>query len=128
MCDGVCVQAPRGKAGDACNKTCTEGEWSSGCSGPGQPKPGLADCYTNEGLYCDNDSGVCEALPKAGDPCQPGACSPGTFCGKGEVCRSTVALGTECLYEDACGVDAFCDLGTTNVCVAKKPVGADCVE
>lgn len=125
-CDEVCVQEPRGKAGDGCQETCTENERFTECSGGGPVggTPGPASCYTNDGLYCA-ESGRCEALLKEGTPCTYAGCSAGTFC-RG-VCTPNLALGSDCFSSNECGEDGFCDVGT-NVCVAKKPAGADCVE
>lgn len=125
-CDEVCVQEPRGKAGDGCQETCTENERFTECSGGGPVggTPGPATCYTNDGLYCA-ESGRCEALLQAGDACNYDGCAAGTYCD--QVCTPFAALGTPCASYDACGDDAYCDVGSS-VCSPKKPVGAACVE
>lgn len=124
---GTCVQEPRGKVGDVCGGTCTDhGDGSISCSVAGTEPPGtsVANCFTNDGLYCD---GTCKALAVIGAPCTADGCVEGAFCAN-DVCMAKQPIGGECgLESDACGDDAFCDTNATGKCTAKKAAGAPCV-
>ncbi len=98
--------APRGKAGDACGITCSEGD---NCSvgddapvplpGPGgvpAPQPNPVGCYRDDGLFC-----------------KVGRCAP------------LLAPGEACDSYDACGGTAFCDF-STGQCTAPRPNGSPC--
>ncbi|MBI3206860.1 MAG: hypothetical protein HYZ29_35315 [Myxococcales bacterium] len=124
--DGVCVQQPRGKAGDGCSGTCTEDGNTTMCSGGmGGTSGGSAICYTNDGLVCRQD-GKCGAAAKVGEPCSYDDCVTDAYCDmSAEKCVARVAVGGSCTGDDQCADGAYC---AGSKCVDEKPQGATCAE
>lgn len=134
--NGVCVQQPRGRLGDACASTCTESGSSRSCSGSGGTAgtggtggtgatPGPADCYTNDGLTC-SETYTCIAIARLGEPCHSSeGCVEGTYCdfSLGQ-CATPHALGEACNGYRSCA-SSFCDF-TSSVCVPLVAEGQPC--
>ncbi|MEZ4220592.1 MAG: hypothetical protein R3B13_06640 [Polyangiaceae bacterium] len=120
--DAKCVQYPRGKSGEPCGETCTEGPGLTTCYG-GSSTVGTAICFTNDGLACGM-SGNCEPLAKGGQPCTSGGCEAGMFC-NGQACVQQSAAGHTCQNSDGCVDSAYCDFDTGN-CTVKKANGQVC--
>lgn len=129
-CDnGVCVVELRGKVGDACKWTCTEEGSSTSCSGGSGTDTG-ARCYTNDGLYCDSDSGQCQAqIAVGGTGCgfDDEACATGAYC-QSDKCEAHKKVGEACTGFNQCVAGAYCDSAGSGNCAAKKPAGADCTD
>lgn len=72
------------------------------------PINGMCD-YSDEcadpSTYCAT-SRTCVPRPHNGQPCNPGGCTPGTYCDPGNVCRTDVAHGGACTADVQCG-DGF---------------------
>lgn len=125
---GTCVSSPRGKAGDACDTTCTENGNVTSCSGSGggggEPPTGpVAECYTNDGVVCGPE-GKCKALAPAGGACTDGVeCEGRARCVDG-TCGAPSAEGGACSYRDEeCAGGLYCRDGT---CAKELPLGSDC--
>lgn len=137
---GTCVVEPRGKKGDACDQTCTQGANSYSCSGggggggtggSGGSSGGTATCYTNDGLYC-SDNGVCATLIPIGQPCpSQDGCVSAAYCDSG-TCVARKAAGSPCTsYSDECKDGAYCadPTGSGNgICTNLKADGAACTD
>ena len=119
----VCVQEPRGKAGDGCSGTCTDEGNLVSCSGGGSgPSSGPAVCYTNDGLFCGAD-GKCQTLIPIGGACEYEGCADGAYC-LNAACAAKLAAGADCGGDsDACAKGLYC---ADSKCVAQKPDGASC--
>lgn len=124
-CDnGVCVQVPRGKAGDGCSGTCTESGSTTTCGGGGT-SGGNALCFTNDGLACGAD-GKCAALAKVGETCTGDDCVAAAYCDySSEKCVTRAAIGGACQDSQQCAAGAHC---AADKCAAAKPDGAACVD
>ncbi len=140
-------------AGNGCGKTCQpagqlgqrciEGRCTSGWCNPqtGQCSPpelagGSCDrdrlfeqrCANT--TYCDPATERCISLPLANMPCAPltasPRCGPGTYCNvlSPATCRPHVARGGSCLFNDACGPNAYCDRDAG--CATLHAVGTGC--
>jgi hypothetical protein len=124
---GVCtvkVPPPKGTLGTPCGRTCEKegaATWCYGSSG----SPGTADCYRNEGLYCDDESGTCAALIPVGTTgcgydakaCQTGYC-------QSDTCHPFKTAGSECSYGQ-CDSTTYCNTAE-RVCAPRKPDGSAC--
>lgn len=119
----VCNVERRGKAGDACDSTCTEEPGSTSCFGGGSSggTPANTSCYTNDGLVCND--GTCGPIPGIGEPCDFGGCGEDAFCDFSDGCQPKVAVGQPCSGFDECVDAAYCADGT---CTAKKADGQPC--
>jgi hypothetical protein len=92
-------------------------------------------CVT--GSYCDydDDSGIriCQALPSAGDPCDPQSdylCGPSSrdlFCGfETGICEPAPGVGEPCFDGFLCGPGNYCDGGKDFTCQARFELGDGC--
>jgi hypothetical protein len=119
--DGACVQEPRGVAGSPCKGTCTQDGTVTVCSGNGS---GDANCYTNDGLRCDESTNLCAApLPIGASGCSTGDdCVEGAYCDAG-TCAAGLPVGSPCTFDECDPGAAFCSSGQ---CAAKLPDGASC--
>lgn len=117
QCEGECIATPRGKAGDACSGTCTDhgdGESCSGSSG----QTGDARCWTNDGVFCDQD-GTCQALLPLGSECDFEGCVDTAYCSNGS-CIPRLGAGEVCAGDwDACQAGLYCS--QAGVCIAEEP-------
>ena len=130
----VCVFHPHGKLGDACCSTCITYKNVADVSCTGMAIPagsddfaGYAQCFTRDGLYCSSVDYTCQPLAAIGGDCNSSSdCQTGAFCDYWEtsLCTAKLALGSICLYSDACVDGAYCIPGT--VCSAKKAAGQSC--
>ncbi len=78
---GTCKTPPRGESGDPCAQSCEIGSYcSSTTSSPDASVP-ITLCYEEDGLYCP----------------------------LGESCAPIVHHGSDCIWDEACGSDGFCD-------------------
>lgn len=96
---GTCQKVPHAKLDEPCFSTCRAGEdCSSSTQGVATPED-LAECFEDDGLYCDNN----ETTP---------------------VCKALLALGAECdgASWDACGSHAQCN----TTCEKVSDLGESC--
>ena len=115
QCEGQCLAIPRGKAGDACNGTCTDHGDGSSCSSSGQT--GAATCWTNEGVFCGQD-GTCQALLPIGAACSFEGCVSTAYCNDG-TCAPRLGAGEPCNDAwEACQAGLYCS--QAGVCVAEE--------
>jgi hypothetical protein len=115
-----CDPHPLGVLGSSCEGTCRREGSVTSCSLGGA---GQARCYTNDGLFCDETSGTCQALVPIGGGCSGfEGCVDGAFC-DGTLCAARLPVGSACGFDDECVATAHCDAGA---CIARKPVGATC--
>jgi hypothetical protein len=127
----TCQSRPRGKSGDACHATCTERSNGRSCS-LHSDRDGSAECYTNDGLFCESTTQACTALGAIGASCTGfDECVSAAFCDSG-ICVARIALGESCVehcatgtcsYDDPCVAGAYCEGGS---CVPRKSAGAPC--
>jgi hypothetical protein len=121
----VCVQEPRGKAGDACNQTCNDHGSGIDCEGFG-PADGSATCWRNDGLYCDPTGGHCAVLISIGQACDQTGCVNGAYCDNG-TCAAKLAAGGDCSSSsEACADGFYCD--PSSKCQPQKAAGEACTE
>jgi hypothetical protein len=132
---GKCVHKVRGKAGDACAETCTaegaDGFVATSCSGFGEGGV-VGRCFTNDGLFCSDETSKCEAMKAAGEACGGGVpCAAAHYCASGpdggeRTCAPSLAPGADCrdAPRDACG-DGYCD-DADGKCHAPKAAGEAC--
>lgn len=122
-CDqGKCVPETRGVAGDPCKWTCTESGSLTTCGGFGADQG--AECFTNDGLYCNTQSQKCEtrvAIGAQGCDGSGESCVDGAYC-EGTACVAQKALGASCTNDGECNATAYC----AQTCQSKKPLGASC--
>jgi hypothetical protein len=116
---GTCVVHARGKAGDACNATCTDYPDGSGECSSSTSSTGTATCYTNDGLYCDQ---TCKPVIAVGQPCEIEGCAMGAYCNNG-FCTAYPAAGEACAQGYLCAQGTFCQ-GST--CQAQLADGQAC--
>ncbi len=152
---GTCVireQRAHGKQGDACGTTCTGSSVFESCLvDPEYPLEVETGCYTEDGLWCDGTA--CQPLGNAGDACDYGGCKEGLFCeqeagvcsplrGEGQACdyysydgcqEGLLCNGTECIRPggvgDPCEYGGECESGTctdANVCAANNATLESC--
>jgi hypothetical protein len=124
QCTGSPV--PRGKLGDRCRGTCTETNGSRSCSGgfSGSTPAGPAECYTNDGLYCD-DANTCAVQSVVTEACTTTtACAGEAFCDNG-VCAAKRVSGSCGAVGDGCAATAYCDR-TSGECQLRKATGEAC--
>jgi hypothetical protein len=128
ICDipggNVCLVRARGRAGDPCAETCTETEGGGwGCGGMSRPGEAmLAQCWTNDGLYCS--VGRCQPLLALGEVCdRDEGCSPNGYC-EG-VCKPLLSEGQACINFSSCEAPLYCHQQTWT-CRRPKPPGAAC--
>lgn len=124
----TCTAKPDGKPGDACDETCAISANGISCSGLGLVSGGVSDpkatCYTNDGVYCDQN-GVCKSLIAIGRACSDSLdCVSGAYCNNGS-CSVKRAVGSPCATDDACKGGAYCDMGSGK-CANDKIEGATC--
>lgn len=126
---GKCAVKPVGKAGDGCGSSCTRHpSGDTSCTGFGSagsgPMPGKAECYSNDGLYCDGSVYQCKPTAKLGEACtSTEGCLVDTFCDAGK-CAPPLALGAKCSFSSLCA-NGYCD-NATQACVPKKKDTATC--
>jgi hypothetical protein len=134
----VCVEreiARRGKAGDACNSTCYEGDEcvsfdepvpAPGPGGTPLPTPEYVTCHRDDGLYCSSTA-TCAPLVQEGFACTDyGACAGGSFCDfQTQLCSPPRDNGAPCQGDDECksGNCSYTDISGT--CVADESVTAE---
>lgn len=87
-------------------------------------------CSFKDGAYCDQKTGACKAVGKAGDACDgfdSYQCGKDAYCNfSSSKCEPKVAVGADCSSSsDACVATAYCD-STSKKCAAKKADGAAC--
>jgi hypothetical protein len=117
--DLLCVDAPRGRVGDACFGDCSALNHS--CQGNGTNPFG---CYDDDGLTCSTVSGTCEKTwGRVGETCISGQCVTDAHCDTG-VCRSAGAIGAACSDDSWCdpAERAFCDQTTGQCARFKAPL------
>jgi hypothetical protein len=125
----------KGKAGDACNATCTQNGSSTECWSFGStPVSGQTDaaapvtrvsCYSNEGIYCDKGKGVCQPQVGVGAGCSSDQACAGAWCKSGK-CSPLLPEGGDCsTSSSACLAALYCDFAAGK-CSKKKPDGAAC--
>ena len=88
------------------------------------------------GAYCTYVSDVavqiCEALPQAGDPCDPNAdylCGPSSndlYCDVSGTCEPAPRAGEPCFDGFLCGPGLYCDGGQDFTCLPKAEIGGGC--
>lgn len=132
-------QPLRAAQGDACSSTCRP-DAPYGCTSFG-PDPVHA-CFTDDGLYCGQETSTCVPLIPAGGSCslaEQHGCTPGTFCEFGR-CVPSRAEGESCVAnacappsscaspsDAACGAGLLCTLDSTAPrCIAPQPDGSTC--
>jgi len=133
---GVCAEANyrppnHGKAGEPCVGSCgVPGSFQCPTSLLPSSEGTTSYCYAEDGLYCDFDSDLLDALscqPYAavGAPCQDGVtnCIPGAFCAGG-ACVAQQSSGPCQDTPDLCDAQSYCD--ALQRCEATKPNGAAC--
>jgi hypothetical protein len=121
----------RGKLGQTCGTTCTENGGITGCSGSGGSggegdggAVNLAQCFTNDGLYCDRAHG-CAAAPALGQACTSDTpCAGDAFCDNG-ACVAKRTTGPCEQFGDSCAATAYCETSTRE-CQPRKSTGAAC--
>jgi hypothetical protein len=140
----VNIASLHAKRGDGCTGTCTESQADTSCFAGGSAGSGgqggaggaggqgaggaggspLANCYTNDGLYCDAMHN-CAATPELGQPCADYTpCSGEAFCNSG-VCTAKGTSGPCGQLGDGCTAAAYCET-TTRECAPRKPTGSAC--
>jgi hypothetical protein len=141
---GASSSTRRGKLGEACNGTCSEGSDCNSFAVPPQPAPGPgvpappgdpALCYRDDGLWCNYQSGSCESLLALGAPCTAyDSCGSGNFCDfYSGACSAPAADGAPCDGDDGCRSDncVFSDSpqvgtpGPSGTCLARGAVTAE---
>jgi hypothetical protein len=119
----VCHATTRGRAGDLCGSTCTQ--WPEVRDCVGFSRSGefiLADCYTNDGLYCSIAG--CQPLLGLGQACDSDeACAPDGRCNG--VCVPRGQLGEPCSMS-TCADTLYCDENTATCAKVKAP-GEPCI-
>jgi hypothetical protein len=121
--EGTCVAFARGKAGDACVATCAEEGGSRSCFGSDLDAVG-AECYLNDGFYCDGETKSCKAQVALGEACQSDMdCREGFCGGEPRVCTALLADGSSCSHSDACA-SGYCN--ESEVCSPLTPLGSGC--
>ncbi len=102
---------------------------------PGEPcafaagQVGVTSC--GEALFCDAATGRCKARAQAGETCQPGGCTAGTYCAalsSGSACATLVARGGACDTAGQCDSTSRCDVSGSKTCIAKKGPGDTCTD
>jgi hypothetical protein len=125
---------PHGTVGQACNWSCTSTGSSTSCSGTGLTRSdagSLVSCFSNDGLYCDDQSAQCAAQKSIGAACTADRdCSDGycPFSGTANrVCTAKLGVGASCASSSqACAAGLYCDFGGTSNCTSLKPDGVSC--
>ena len=128
---GLCyvygTPAPRAVAGEACATDCDVTTGNGTCYGtaPTAATPVIADCYSDDGLYCTYDAGtgvsVCAPLAGVSEVCTSRGCAAGAVCSQpGDVCTPLPAMGDSCASTGNCVDGAYCRAGT---CVAPSDSG-----
>ncbi len=134
-CDGdVCTEdtggasiedTPRATLGQPCNGTCQDDEYGPTCSGAPAATPAQdAVCWVEDGVTCNTQAGVCEAVPTIGQPCDfycesAGHCEAGT-------CLADTARGL-CQNDSDCLASSYCDYDEMR-CTPLKANGEPCVD
>ncbi len=132
--DDVCMLSVRVAEGDACHESCeADSRGGTTCLGGGlrEERPVRAgQCWRDDNLRCDGESGTCVALAAAGEACTRASdCGAGLFCGAsegdGDTCQTHLAVGAACRADQdgACG-EGYC--GADGLCAPPLPLGADC--
>lgn len=57
--------------------------------------------------YCGTAMLVCVPKPHSGQPCNPGGCTPGTYCA-GSTCMPVSGIGAPCATDPQCGPGNHC--------------------
>ena len=130
--DGVsyetCMVVADGVEGSAPCIGTRDGNMTSYSGGDGPPPTMGYICDEADGLYCNYESGVCEAKKAIGESCSSYTvrCVDGAYC-EGGVCTAQHPAGGECSssYSDECVETAYCD-DDANQCKEKLPDGAAC--
>jgi hypothetical protein len=123
---GTCVQTPRGKAGDACDTTCSQSGSTSYCSSSGSGSgSGSATCWTNDGLYCDGAK--CAAVIPIGGACEYEGCVDGAYCATGKCAAKSAAGGSCDGGWDSCATGSYCE-STSKTCKPQKKAGEPCAD
>lgn len=124
--DGTCInnsEPPRGSAGDACLRSCSEHRGCLTHAG----NSGSAECFAEDGLRCVG--GECVAASLIGEGCSDSFdCEPDSYCDEAAgTCSPFLQAGEACSPEARfqCGVGAFC---LDVVCAAARPDGEACDE
>jgi hypothetical protein len=122
----------RGKLGDPCNENCKYSDIGSlSCyGGPGTKNgsanaPIVANCFENDGLYCDDVTVTCTARKPLGAACkQHFECEVGRFCQSGK-CATPLPLGASCV-SGGCEPGLYCEMRKEFVCKQALPDGSSC--
>jgi hypothetical protein len=112
----------RNPLGATCNSTCSADPFLSYCEYPDVPEP-LAGCYADDGLFCSNETQVCEPLPRVGEACPQAHCEKDTYCSLGK-CVAAVTSGP-CDSRDQCAHTSKCNIDTLT-CEPRKANGESC--
>ncbi|HVU05683.1 MAG TPA: Dickkopf N-terminal cysteine-rich domain-containing protein [Polyangiaceae bacterium] len=132
--DGICTvpgatSSTPGALGDPCNATCRTEPAVTFCSSTlsssgAEPPPGAKSCETTSGLYCDDATYTCAALPALGQPCTT-YCAAGAYC-DGTRCVAQKASGP-CPNYTECNSATYCDVTSAEpTCKPRLPMGTSC--
>jgi hypothetical protein len=131
----VCTVEPsmnaRGKLGDPCRENCNFPDINGvRCfGGPGKiigptDAPIAANCFDNDGLYCDEVTLKCATKKPFGTACEQSVeCDNGLFC-NWKKCSKLLPLGAACAT--GCDDGLYCENRREFVCKQGLPDGANC--
>jgi len=111
--------------GETCSRTCTRYGSGWGCSGFGaEGAEASYACFTDDGIYCNPSSRLCEVLPELGASCATSdGCAAGAFCELG-TCVPKRETGP-CQTDAACADTAYCDYDAGQ-CASRLADGSAC--
>jgi hypothetical protein len=84
---------------------CMASAWTGTVLG-GDPCAYNREC-ADPASYCGTAMLVCVPKPHNGQPCNPGGCTPGTYCA-GSTCMPDSAQGQPCVMDTQCGDGNHC--------------------
>jgi hypothetical protein len=118
---GTCRRVTPGQLGSACFETIDQDYY--GFRYAEAVAPELVTCDRRDGLYCDLDTKLCQALAGAGEPCDFDACPDGYYCE--ETCLPQLPEGSPCEFFGQCAAGLEC---LNDVCVVEKITNGDICE